>query len=308
MSKIIVIAGPTASMKSSLAMEIAAKLPSEIINADAMQIYKNAPILSAQPSQQDQQNVTHKLYGFADDDITYDVSSWIYAAKENIDNCIKNNKTPILVGGTGMYIASLIRGLADIPEISVETKEEAQNIFTSLGNEDFFYKLAELDPEICQKLHVQDSQRILRAYEVVKQTGKSILWWQSQGNKQFYDMKKFIYIVTNPDRENLYSYCDQRFENMLESGAIYEANKLYIKYKNNSQLPIMRILGLKEIIEYLAGNISLEAATLSAKMTTRRYAKRQITWFKNQLPEINKMFYNHNNDSQILINQILKEL
>ena len=281
MEKIIVIGGPTASGKSKFALNLAQEFPSVIINADSQQVYAELPIISAQPTLSEQKIVPHKLYGFLKASEVCSVGVWIEAAKKEIDKALSEDKTPILVGGTGMYIKCLTEGMAEIPDIDEDLREETRALLEEIGNEEFHKILAEKDPETATRLEVGDSQRMVRAMEVIAQTGISISEFQKQPNKTFYPKEDFKKIFINPDREKLYANCNARFSKMLEEGALDEIAK-FAKLNLSPELPSMKALGVPELLAHINGDISLEEATEKASGSTRRYAKRQLTWFRNQ--------------------------
>jgi tRNA dimethylallyltransferase len=283
--KIIVISGPTASGKSSLTLEIANFKDVIIINADSLQIYQGLPILSAQPTFLQQQQVDHKLYSYLKPHQSSSVALWLKLAESEIKKSWQHNKTPIIVGGSGMYISKLIEGINEIPETSAEVKNSAKREFEEIGIEEFRKKLIALgeEKELILKL---DKQRLIRVYEVLQQTKKSLFWWQKQKPKTFFAAEIFTHINLNPDRQILYQNCNLRFNQMIEKGVIDEVQKL----KKDNILPdsqITKTLGYQEISLYLENKIDKNLMIEIAAQKTRNYAKRQLTWFRNQLSEKN---------------------
>lgn len=282
--KIIIISGPTASGKSSLALSLADFCDIEIINADALQIYEGLPILSAQPNLFEKQKVPHHLYSHFKPDESCSVGLWLHLVKSKADEIISRNKIPVIVGGTGMYISKLIDGIAEIPDIDESLKTEVRELAENLGRDEFIKKLVLLGEDF-EKIQSLDKQRLIRVYEVISQTKKSIYWWQNQPHKFIFDPKVFLHVNLNLQREKLYENCNKRFDHMAVSGAVDEVKALIeqgVKY--NCQ--ITKTLGFEEIKNFLAGRISQEEMILQAQQKTRNYAKRQLTWFRNQFKDI----------------------
>lgn len=280
MHKILIIAGPTASGKSSRAIEFAKKLKGIIINADSLQIYQDIPIITAQPSIEQQAIVEHKLYGIMQPDEEFSVAKWLNLVCIEINNAHRDGRLPIIVGGTGMYIKSLMQGISKIPDIDNTLRREIRKQAENLTNEALYKLLKDKDPKIADKLNANDKQRILRAYEVKLQTGISLLEWQTNV-KVFYPKEMFNYMLIDLPRSNLYFNCNNRFDSMLESGVIEEVRQLNLKF--NYPVAAKKALGFKEISDYLDHKLTLEEAKNKAKKITRNYAKRQVTWFKHQL-------------------------
>jgi len=283
-SKIIIIGGATASGKSSLAVKLALDKDAVIINADSMQLYKELPIITAQPTAQEQQVISHKLYGTIQASEHCSVAKWINLARIEINEALAANKTPILVGGTGMYIKSLIDGLSEIPDISDEIKQFSTKLMEKIGAEEFHKKLSEIDPIIANRLPTSDRQRMIRAYNVHQQTGITLSDWQKKPNKIFYPKESFKGIFLNIEREKLYDNCNKRFLKMLDEGALREVEQL-MKQNLNPNLPACKALGVPEITTYLTGEYEKEEMIEKAQTATRQYAKRQLTWFKNQFAD-----------------------
>jgi tRNA dimethylallyltransferase len=284
--KIIIIAGPTASGKSALALHLAKNYLSCIINADSAQIYADIPILSAQPSFADRAAVCHKLYGTYAATCLSSAGKWVDLANVAIEESFHAAKIPIIVGGTGMYIHSLINGIAPIPPIEPELRASAIALHQRIGADEFYQQLVSIDPIIAQKLRPGDTQRVIRAYEIFTQTGISQTIWQEQQVAPRFTSQQILKIVLAPDRAQLYENCNMRFREMMERGAIQEVERL-MTYESVT----IRALGMREIMSYLAGEVTYEQAIIKAQQLTRNYAKRQITWFKHQLPSAKILSY-----------------
>ncbi|AIL65125.1 tRNA dimethylallyltransferase [Rickettsiales bacterium Ac37b] len=300
--KILVIAGPTASGKSRLALYLAEKYNGVIINADALQLYKYIPILSAQPSKDDLLQQEHRLYSILEPDKLCSVGSFLKLAINEIENVFNKNKLPIIVGGSGLYIRSLIYGLSEIPEISETLREEIRNQYDLVGAESFYQSLIKADPKVEGIIRNTDSQRMIRAFEVIKQTSKSIIEWQKDKIIPYYNQNQFIQITLMPDRNYLYNNCNVRFKNMIENGVIEEI-KVLIK-KNIKIDAVKKAVGMIEMIQYLEGTIDLSELIKLGEQKTRNYAKRQITWFKHQLPEAKRILYADYNELVNTVNYI----
>jgi tRNA dimethylallyltransferase len=277
---VLVIAGPTASGKSGLALELAAALGGAIINADALQVYRDLRVLTARPDEAAEGRVPHRLYGFLDVAERGSAALWRRLALGEIAAAITARRLPILVGGTGLYLRSLERGLAPIPEIPEQIRQEAIDLHRTLGGAAFQEQLAQLDPAAAQRLSSGDSQRLVRAFEVVRATGVPIGSWHQRGVT--FPAYRFGTILLAPPRDQLYAACDARFLQMLEAGALAEAAALAAR-RLDPDLPGMKALGLPELLSYLRGEVSLGEAITAAQRSTRRYAKRQMTWFRHQI-------------------------
>lgn len=275
-----VIVGPTASGKSALALELARKQASIIINADSAQVYRDLPVLSAQPSEEEKNTVEHRLYGFLEGQETCSAGRWADAARAEISQAHQNGKLPILVGGTGLYIRSVLDGIAPVPPINPDIRAEIRRLDVSTA----YTRLGALDPATAARLNPADSSRIMRALEVISSTGKSLLHWQQQKTGGIGDKLSLHPIVLLPDRQWLYQRCDQRFDQMLENGAIEEVERL-LTTGLPADAPVLRAIGVPEIRAFLHGSISRLEMAERGKMATRRYAKRQYTWFRNQCPQ-----------------------
>lgn len=276
---LIIICGPTASGKSSIALDIASKLDGEIVNADSMQIYKEIPILTASPSIEGKAKIKHHLYNYKSIREEYSVSEFIDEATGIIDNITQRGKTPILVGGTGLYIKSLCEGLNNIPEIPDEVRDKVRKIFAEFGNKKFYDMLKKVDAKATSILHFSDSQRLMRAYEVILHTKKSIYDFHAMEKKSPLENYNVKTAIITGDRQKLYNKINTRFDQMLSNGAIEEVEKV----ADITDPQKVRAIGYKEIYDYIKGKISLEEAIRFAQAKSRQYAKRQITWFNRQI-------------------------
>lgn len=284
MRKVIVICGPTASGKTALSIELAKKINGEIVSADSMQIYDEMSIGTAKPDKEEMQGIKHYLVGNISPTRRYSVSDYKNDAIGAIEEIIKNKKEPIVVGGTGLYVNSLIYGI-DYPEIETDLKyrAELEKIAEEKGLE-HLYKLAEqIDKEAMKNISINDRKRIIRVLEIYKETGKTKteLEIESRKNGIPYDYRVF---AINMPREILYNRINQRVDIMLEKGLIEEVKKLYEKYGEQLCTSVQGI-GYKEVIDYLKGNYTKEEMIEKIKMETRRYAKRQLTWFR-KIPNV----------------------
>ena len=279
-NKCIVICGPTASGKSSLAITLARELGGEIINADSMQIYKELETLTSRPDRNDLEIVPHKLFGTREIINPCSVNIWNNLAQKSIENAVSRGRVPIVCGGTGMYIKYLSTQLATVPNIPAEVRLIAREKLMKLGNEKFYQELTKLDPKMEGLIPIGDSQRLVRAWEVFEVTRKSLFDWQAVNASQTNLIVCNILLM--PDREFLYASCDRRFLEFVDNGALNEA-KAIRDLELDPTLPGMKALGLLQLIDYLEGKITFDVAIAQAQQKTRNYAKRQMTWFRNQL-------------------------
>jgi len=284
MKKVILLAGPTASGKSELAIYIAKKINGEIINADSMQVFKEIKILSARP--EDYKNIKHHLYGFVSVKKSFSTGEWIKHTEKKINEILKKKKIPIIVGGTGLYFKSLIDGIAQIPSISKAKRDKIIKLFNRIGAGDFYKKLIKLDPKCKNKINKNDKQRMIRFYEVKFYTKKSIFDWQKNTKNNLKDIN-FKKIFLNFPREVLLVKIEKRFKKMVDQGAIKEAKK-FKKLAVSKILTSNNILGLKEIMSYLEGKMTLKEAVERSIIRTRQYIKRQMTWFRGQMKDWNE--------------------
>lgn len=277
----VLIAGPTASGKSALALKLARDYGGAVINADALQVYRELRVLSARPDAAEEALAPHYLYGFVSAFEPFSVARWLDVAKAAIADVREKDLLPIVVGGTGLYFAALLQGLSPIPEIHASIRVEARQRLSEIGNERFHAELAARDPVMAARLPVGDSQRLVRAWEVLEATGQSLAEWQMlKGTPALAgDLARF---VLKPNRDWLVERIARRFRAMIEQGALEEVRGL----KGLSpDLPAARALGVPQLLAHLDGRLTLEQAIEQAIGETRRYAKRQMTWFRHQMPE-----------------------
>ena len=295
-SKIILIAGPTASGKSNFALKLAEKIKGEIINADSMQVYKQLQILTARPEKKNLKKIKHHLYGFCDVKKKYSTGEWLKLLIKKIKDIRKRKKVPIVVGGTGLYFKALTEGLVKIPNIPMTKRNKIRLMQKKLGQKKFYIKLLKLDPLIKNKIEKNDIQRSIRAYEIKYQTKKSIIEWFKK-TKIFFSSDEFIKLYIDYPRESLINRINLRIEGMFKDGAIEEVrrfNKIKVKKENSSN----KVIGIKEISNLLNKQCTLEQTKELIAIKTRQYAKRQVTWARGQMQSWQKI--NPNNLSLTL--------
>ncbi len=274
------IAGPTASGKSAAALDLALRTGGVIVNADALQLYRDLRILTARPSPQDEALAPHRLYGVADAAEAWSAGRWLTAAREALETLRVEGRTAIVVGGTGLYFKSLTEGLAEIPPIPAEVRAAARRDLKNLGEAAFRARLAARDPDAAARISPGDLQRLGRAWEVVAATGRPLTAWQAQTSPVL-ARGDYAGVVIEVPRAELYARCDRRMEAMAAEGALEEAAMLLARGLD-PDLPAMKAVGLRELGRRLSGDLTLEAALDLAKRETRRYAKRQLTWLRGQ--------------------------
>jgi tRNA dimethylallyltransferase len=278
----LLIAGPTASGKSRAALDLAEALNGAIVNADSMQVYREPRLLTARPSDADMRRVPHLLYGHVPAREPYSTGRYQSDAGHALHEVREAKKLPIFVGGTGLYFRALTEGLSDMPEVPAGVREAARAKHAELGGEAFHALLAERDPEMAAQLHAGDSQRMIRAYEVIEASGKSLAFWQRNAGRPVLDGLRLGCFVIDVPRETLRARIADRFRAMLEAGAMEEALALA---DLDPALPAARIIGRRELLKLHDGVLTREQAVERAVIMTRQYAKRQDTWFRNQMPE-----------------------
>ncbi|MGE3149169.1 MAG: tRNA (adenosine(37)-N6)-dimethylallyltransferase MiaA [Pseudorhodoplanes sp.] len=279
----VLIAGPTASGKSALALALAARTPSVLINADSMQVYRDLRVLTARPSPQEEVLVPHALYGHVDAAENYSVGRWSVAAAAAIAQARAQGRLPIVVGGTGLYFKVLTQGLSSIPAIPAEIRALLRSRLESEGAEALHADLMKRDPLSANRLMPRDRSRIVRALEVVEATGRPLSDWHRDGMKPAVAPEEAHMVFLMPERGELVQRIHRRFDAMLDNGALDEVRALDAR-SLDPLLPAMKAHGVPWLRRHLRGEIALEAAGEGAKMDTRRYAKRQVTWFRNQMP------------------------
>jgi tRNA dimethylallyltransferase len=276
---VALVVGPTASGKSALALEIAKKQPSVIINADSAQVYGDLAILSARPTEDEMQGIEHQLFGYIDGSEACSAARWADDAKTAIAEAQDRDRLPILVGGTGLYVRVLLDGIAPIPEIDPAIRQEIRKLETL----EAYRALQQLDPVAADRLHAADTTRIQRALEVARSTGQPLDHWQRHKVGGIGDQIKLHPLVMMPAREWLYQRCDRRLYEMVARGAKQEVERLLARNLPKN-LPVMRAIGVAEFSDRLSGEIDEQTAVERAQIATRQYAKRQYTWFRNQSP------------------------
>ena len=288
--KIILLAGPTASGKSNLAIHLSKKINGEIINADSMQVYKEFSILSSRPSKKETRQTKHYLYGHISAKKYFSAGDWLKEAKKKISICFKKNKIPIIVGGTGLYFNTITKGISKIPGIDLKTRNKVRNLFQKVGFTKFYEELLKLDPNVKNKILVTDSQRAQRAFEVKLKTRKSLFDWIKNTKSDFvdYDLKK---IFIDIPRDELLKKISKRTESMFKQKCISEVKKFNL-IKLNKNLSANKLIGVQEINNYLRGSIDLKQCKELIDIKTRQYAKRQNTWSRGHMKNWNKVYSN----------------
>jgi tRNA dimethylallyltransferase len=278
----LLIAGPTASGKSALALALAQRFEGAVINADSQQIYRDWRILSARPTPEDETQKPHFLYGHVALDAEYSVGTWLRELTQTLAECRDRGLRPVITGGTGLYFKALTEGLAPIPPIPADIRANAEAELQRLGVTGLAAQLAARDPETAAIIDQANPSRVLRAWEVFKASGAGLAEWRRRTGPPLLALDRTIAIVLTPPRDRLYARCDARFGAMLEAGALEEAAKVRA-LDFDPMLPGMKPLGAPELMAHLAGDLSLDEAATRAKTATRNYAKRQFTWARNQM-------------------------
>ena len=292
--KIILLAGPTASGKSKLAIHLAKNINGEIINADSMQIYKEFSVLSSRPTKKEEREIKHHLFGFISIKKNFSAGDWLQKVKVKINLCHKKNKIPIIVGGTGLYFNTITKGISKIPNIDLRIRNKVRLLFKKLGTHNFYKELIRVDPKVNNKILPTDSQRAQRAYEVFLQTNKSIFDWILDTKSEFlnFEIKK---VFLNIPREELLKKISLRIEMMFKKNCVNEVEN-YNKMKLNKSLPANKLIGVREIIRFKKGNMTLNECKEMINIKTRQYAKRQNTWARGHMLNWNKVYSKDFND------------
>ena len=306
--RVALIAGPTASGKSDLAVQLAlaaqaAGCPARIINADSAQVYRDLEVLSARPSAAEMQTVEHRLFGTWDGADACSAADWATAARREIAEAHDAGAVPILVGGTGLYLRTLLEGIAPIPPIAAEVRAEVR----ALPVAESYAALQREDPVRAAVLNAGDSQRIARALEVVRSSGHPLGWWQERREGGIGNAVELLPLVLLPDRDWLYERCDLRFACMIDGGAVAEVAALLAR-DLSPDLPVMRAIGVPEIAGWLQGLWDRDEAMVQGQQATRRYAKRQYTWFRHQPPSDWPRIGQSAEDRQMQITRMLRTL
>jgi tRNA dimethylallyltransferase len=281
--RIWLIAGPTASGKSALALRLAERAGAEIVNADSMQLYRDLRVLSARPAPEEAARVPHHLFGTVDAADGWSVGRWMRAAAEILADIAARGRSAVVVGGTGLYFRALTQGLAEVPPIPPAARREAEADFDELGEAGFRARLAEADPAAEARIAPADRQRLVRAWEVYAATGAPLSDWQQSGAPAL-PIDGWAAVALEPPRPQLYARCDARLEAMVRDGAVDEVKALLARGLDPA-LPAMKAVGVREFAAHLRGERSLAEAVAAAQQETRRYAKRQLTWMRGQMAE-----------------------
>src|SRR6056300_332763 len=302
MKKIILLSGPTATGKSSLASKLAEKIDGEIINADSIQLYRDLFILTARPNIE-KEKIKHHSFGILEGDINWSVGNWIDAINEILKEVINKKKVPIVVGGTGFYFKAITDGLSPIPDIDKSIRLKIENELEKNGLEELQKRLAIVDPKASEKINPNDKQRIIRALEVYEGTNKRISEFWLMKREKIINYESINFKI-DADRKWIYKNCDLRVDYMFENGVIEEVR--YLLNKNYSKTsPIMKAIGVDEITLFLNNDITIDRASELIKFKTHQYAKRQITWINNQMISWNSINAQYSNK---IINEIIKKL
>ncbi|MDK2746111.1 MAG: tRNA (adenosine(37)-N6)-dimethylallyltransferase MiaA [Brevundimonas sp.] len=280
---VTLIAGPTASGKSALALKLARATGALIINADSQQLYADLRILTARPSPEEEAQADHRLYGVADAADAWSVGKWSRAALNLLDIARADGRPTILVGGTGLYFTALTRGLAEIPPVPQSVRDAVEADYMAQGEAAFRARLAEIDAEAARSIEHGDRQRLIRAMSVHSASGRALSDWKAD-TRPLLSPGSWRGQVIEPERADLYANCDRRVDLMMENGALDEVRALTARNLSPA-LPAMKAVGVRELAAYLAGEIGRDEAIDALKQATRNYAKRQLTWFRNQTPD-----------------------
>lgn len=280
---VTLIGGATASGKSRLALETAERTGAAILNADSQQLYADLRVLTARPSPADEARAEHRLYGVADAAEAWSVGRWLRAAVPLIEQLTGEGRRVLIVGGTGLYFSALTHGLADIPAVPAAVREDTEALWSEGGEVLIRDRLAAIDPVSAAAIEAGDRQRLVRALSVHAATGRALSDWRAD-TRPVLAPGSWDALVVEPDRAALYAACDARVAAMVESGALEEVRAL-VERKLDPALPAMKAVGVREFAAHLAGELPLDAAIDAVRQATRNYAKRQLTWFRNQTPE-----------------------
>jgi tRNA dimethylallyltransferase len=283
-NKAVLIAGPTASGKSALALALAEIHDGMIINADSMQVYHDLRVLTARPTPQEQARVPHRLYGHVDAAVNFSAGAWVADAAKVLAEARAHNRLPIFTGGSGLYFKALTRGLSALPPIPLEVREDVRARLQRDGVEALHVRLTQCDPASAERLKPRDKIRIARALEVVEATGRSLTDWHRDALPPLLPPGTFTAVFLAAERDELYARIDARFGAMLQAGALDEVAALAAR-RLDPLLPAMKAHGVPALVRHLEGEITLQQAAVIGRADTRHYAKRQFTWFRHQLPE-----------------------
>ncbi|HEX5935584.1 MAG TPA: tRNA (adenosine(37)-N6)-dimethylallyltransferase MiaA [Pseudorhizobium sp.] len=280
----ILITGPTASGKSALALQLAAQTGGAVVNADSMQVYDTLRVLTARPSEEDMGGIPHHLYGYVSPTVTHSTGEWLRDVEALLSRLRREGQVPIFVGGTGLYFKALTGGLSDMPEIPQDIRCRVRLRLKEEGAEALHAELAKRDPKMAGALRPGDGQRIVRALEVLEETGRSISQFQGKPGPMVIDPDRARKYVVLPDRLLLRRRIDRRFETMFDNGAVDEVKAL-LALSPAPDAPAMKAIGVAQIADMLDGRLSRQEVIERSSALTRQYAKRQMTWFRNQMDE-----------------------
>lgn len=280
----VLIAGPTASGKSALALEVAARTDGVVINADSMQVYRGLRIITARPTDEEISRAPHRLYGHIDPAEIYSAGRWLREAEQEIETARSSGKTAIVIGGTGLYFSALLQGLSAVPEVPAEVRQQVRDLGDTKDNDALHGMLASRDPRTASEIRTSDRQRVLRALEVVEATGRGLSEWREEPGVPVLNSGDYQAIFLETDREALGQRIDTRFDKMLAEGALDEVKRLNAR-NLDPRMPVLKAHGVPWLFKYLNGEMTFEEAAVHGKRDTRQYSKRQETWFRNQLPE-----------------------
>jgi tRNA dimethylallyltransferase len=283
-SDAILITGPTASGKSALALDFARRHGGIVINADSMQVYDTLRVVTARPSAQEMDGVPHELYGHVPASRSYSTGDWLREMEQLLRQLKEKGRLPVIVGGTGLYFKALTGGLSDMPPVPDALRREIRRRLEVEGAAVLHAELGRLDPTAAQRLNASDGQRIVRALEVFRATGRSIVEFQKRSGPMLIDPERSLKLVVLPDRALLHDRINRRFAMMMEEGAVEEVKAL-LALELAAEMPALKAIGVSQIADMVAGRISRAEATDRASAATRQYAKRQMTWFRNQMDE-----------------------
>lgn len=289
--RIFVVSGPTASGKTFLGIQLAKKFNGVVLNADSMQIYKGLPILSAQPDEQEKQEAEHRLYNIYEPYQNNNVYDWLELIKKNVDELLNIEKTPIILGGTGMYISRFLNGLKDIPTVPEDLRLESISLYDKLGYEKFKELVYAYDPLYVSHVNENDKQRLMRVYEIKKLTNNPLSSYENQDNITLYDRNEIFHINLMPDRQELYDRCNLRFKLMVDNPKMkseimdFSHNYAYV-FDKAKKYSVLHTIGFMELYKYYNNEMNYTEMFESSTQQTRNYAKRQFTWFRNQFKSV----------------------
>lgn len=278
----LVVAGPTASGKSSLAVDVAEAFGGTVINADSMQVYRDLRVLTARPSEADERRVPHRLFGVLGAGERCSAGRWLGMAVEAIEEAFDAGRLPVITGGTGLYLRALLQGLAPVPPVPEAVRAEVRRELERKGAAALRAELAKVDPDAAARLGPGDTQRVTRALEVFRASDRPLSTWLGKGDRRPLDDVRFVTLLFDPPRKALYVAIDARFDAMLAAGGLDEVRAL-LALGLDPDLPAMKAVGVRELAGVLDGSTTVDAAAEAAKQASRNYAKRQLTWFRNQM-------------------------